>query len=92
MKTIFSLARALGHEIHDSDMMGFLRLVELVALVLAVPIVALMVAYGSNRPADPGYWIVAVGFTILLALFAAGRLIQYLRALSDFSRGHHSRR
>lgn len=92
MKNVLSLVLALGRDARDSDVMGFVRLVEMLALVLAAPTVALMVAFGSNRPADPGYWIVAVGFTVLLALFAAGLLVQYLRAVSDSSRGHHPRR
>jgi hypothetical protein len=75
MKNILSLALAVRREIRDRDDVGLLRLLE-----LAVPVVALMVALGGDRPADAGYWLMAGAFTLLVTLFVAGLVIQQIRA------------
>lgn len=80
MKNILSLALAVRREISDRDDMGLLRLMELAALVLAVPVISLMVALGGDRPADAGYWLMAGAFTLLVTLFVAGLVIQHVRA------------
>jgi hypothetical protein len=80
MKNLLSLAFAVRREIRDRDDMGLLRLLELAALVLAVPVVALMVALGGDHPADAGYWLMAGAFTLLVTLFVAGLAIQHVRA------------
>lgn len=80
MKSILALARGFGREIAERDDMGLLRLLELGALVLAVPIIAVMVAASGDHPADPIYWLLAGAFTVLIALFVAGVVIQHVRA------------
>ncbi|MFM0197780.1 hypothetical protein PQQ65_32275 [Paraburkholderia strydomiana] len=85
MKNLLALARGLGREVAQRDDMGLFRLLELVALVLAVPIIAVMVAVGGDQPADPVYWLLAGAFTLLVSLFVAGLAIQHVRA----SRANH---
>ncbi|WP_114815189.1 hypothetical protein [Paraburkholderia kururiensis] len=80
MKNLLSLAFAVRREIRDRDDVQLLRLLELAALVLSVPVIALMVALGGDHPADAGYWLMAGAFTLLVTLFVAGVVIQHIRA------------
>lgn len=80
MKDLFSLVVALRREVRERDDVQILQLLELVALVLAVPIISVMVAAGGEHPADPIYWLLAGSFTLLITLLAAGLAIQRVRA------------
>lgn len=80
MKDLFSLVVALRREVRERDDVQILQLLELVALVLAVPIISVMVAAGGEHPADPIYWLLACAFTLLITLLAAGLAIQRVRA------------
>lgn len=87
MRRLFSLAVALRRQIRERDDVQLLRLLELVAVVLAVPVISVMVAVDGNHRADPGYWLLAGAFTLLVTILAAGVVIQHVRA-SRSLRGH----
>jgi type VI protein secretion system component VasK len=80
MKSLISLAVALRHELRERDDVQLMHLLELAALVLAVPVISVMVAAGGGHPADPIYWLLAGAFTLLVTLFVAGVVIQHVRA------------
>lgn len=80
MKSLFSLALTLRSEIRERDDVQLLRLLELIALVLAVPMMSVIVAVNSKHSTDPAYWLLAGAFTLLVTIFVTGIVIQHVRA------------